>query len=83
MGIGSGIVVFVIGAVLAFALNLQVSWIDLHLVGYLLMGAGVIVSGISLLLLLKKRQTVVTTHTAVDPDRNEKVTQHSTSTDPM
>jgi Domain of unknown function (DUF6458) len=83
MGIGSGIVIFVIGAVLAFALNVQLSWIDIHLVGYLLMGAGLIVFAISLVLMLKKRQTVVTTHTAVDPDHNEKVTQHSTSVDPM
>ena len=83
MGIGSGIVVFVIGAIFAFALNFQVSWIDLHLVGYLLMGAGVIVFVISLIFMLKKRQTVVTTHTAVDPDHNEKVVQHSTKSDQM
>jgi hypothetical protein len=83
MGIGSGILVFVIGAVLAFALNVQLSWVDLHLVGYLLMGAGVVVFIISLVLMLKKRQTVVTTHTAVDPDHNEKVVSHSTKTDPL
>jgi hypothetical protein len=83
MGIGSGILVFVIGAVLAFALNIQVAWIDIHLVGYLLMGAGIVVFIISLVLMLKKRQTVVTTHTAVDPDHNEQVVSHSTKSDPL
>jgi hypothetical protein len=83
MGIGSGIVLFVIGAVLSFALNIQLSWIDIHLVGYILMGAGLLVFVISLVLMLKKRQTVVTTHTAVDPDHNEKVVSHSTKSDPL
>jgi Domain of unknown function (DUF6458) len=83
MGIGSGILLIVIGAVLAFALNLQLAWIDIHLVGYLLMAAGAVVFIISLVLTLKKRQTVVTTHTAVDPDHNEKVVSHSTKSDSL
>ncbi|MGN8024641.1 DUF6458 family protein [Microbacterium sp. 22242] len=56
MGIGTGIVLFVIGAILEFALNVQVSWIDLHLVGYILMIAGVVVFLISLILLLVRRR---------------------------
>jgi hypothetical protein len=83
MGIGSGIVLFVIGAVLSFALNIQLSWIDVHLVGYILMGAGLLVFVISLVLMLKKRQTVVTTRTAVDPDHNEQVVSHSTKSDAL
>jgi Domain of unknown function (DUF6458) len=83
MGIGSGILVFVIGFILAFAVNVQLSWISLQLVGYLLMGAGLVIFVISLALTLKKRQTVVTTHTAVDPDHNEKVVSHSTKSDQM
>lgn len=55
MGIGTGIVLFVIGAVLEFALNVQVSWIDLHLVGYILMIAGAVVFLLSLILLLVRR----------------------------
>ena len=43
MSIGLGIVLFVIGAILAFALNLAVDWINLQLVGYILMIAGVVV----------------------------------------
>ncbi|MDF2576207.1 MAG: hypothetical protein K0S05_3119, partial [Agromyces sp.] len=43
MSLGLGIVLFVIGAILAFALNLTVDWINLQLVGYILMIAGAIV----------------------------------------
>ena len=55
MGMGVGVVLFVIGAILEFALNVQVSWIDLHLVGYILMIAGAVVFLLSLILLLVRR----------------------------
>jgi hypothetical protein len=57
MGMGTGIVLFVIGAILEYALNVQVSWIDLHLVGYILMVAGAVVFIISLILLLVRRRS--------------------------
>ncbi|WP_394768738.1 DUF6458 family protein [Lacisediminihabitans sp.] len=80
MGIGSGIFLFVVGAILAFALNFQVSWIDIHLVGYILMGAGILVFIISLVLVLRKRQTVSTTRT-VNPNGGDQVVQHETKGD--
>lgn len=55
MGMGSGIVLFVIGAVLAFALNITVDLIDLDMVGYLLMGAGTLIFIISLALYARRR----------------------------
>ncbi|MBK0419625.1 hypothetical protein JD276_11330 [Leucobacter sp. CSA1] len=63
MGIGSGIALFVIGAILAFALNVQVDWIDLDMVGYLLMGAGALIFLISLILFTRRRSA----RGAVDP----------------
>lgn len=80
MGIGSGIFLFVVGAILAFALNIQVTWIDIHLVGYLVMGAGVLVFIISLVFMLRKRQTLTTTRT-VDPNGGDQVVQHETKGD--
>lgn len=56
MGIGTGIALFVIGAILAFALNVELTWLDLNLVGYILMGAGVVVFIISLILVARRRQ---------------------------
>jgi hypothetical protein len=79
MSIGTGIVLFVIGAILTFALNLDVGWIDLDLVGYLLMGAGVVVFLIGVILLVRRRQAVTTVQTGVDPASGSTVTERRTS----
>ncbi len=81
MGIGTGIFLFVVGAILAFAINIQQSVINLHIVGYLLMGAGVVVFIISLALTLRRRSTVSTTRTGVDQTGNERIVQHETKSD--
>jgi membrane protein implicated in regulation of membrane protease activity len=83
MGIGSGIFLFVIGAILAFAIHVQLAWVSLTLVGYLLMGAGIVVFVISLLLVLRRRSSVVTTRSAVDPNSGERVEQHETKSDTL
>jgi len=81
MGIGTGIFLFVVGAILTFALNFQVDWINLDLVGYILMGAGVVVFVISLIFVLRRRSTVSTTRTGVDPSGTERVTERETRGD--
>lgn len=83
MSIGLGIFLFVVGAILAFALNVEVSWIDLNLVGYLLMGAGFIITIIGIVLMVRKRQSVTTVHSSVDPASGTRVDQRSTETDPL
>jgi hypothetical protein len=40
MGIGVGIFLIAVGAVLAFAVHATTSGVDLHTVGYILMGVG-------------------------------------------
>lgn len=86
MGIGSGIALFVIGAILTFAVNIDTGgYVNLDLIGYILMGAGVLVFLISLVLMLRRRSTVSTSHTAVDPANGEQVTTRRTrdSGDPI
>jgi len=83
MSIGLGIFLFVVGAILTFALNVQTDVINLDLVGYLLMGAGVIVTIIGLALLMKKRQSVTTVRSDVDPASGTRVSQRATETDPL
>ena len=83
MGIGTGIFIFVVGAILAFAINVQVTWVDLNFVGYLLMGAGIVIFIISLVLVMRKRSSLTTTRTAVDPSNNEQVVQHETKSDTL
>jgi hypothetical protein len=82
MNIGLGIFLFVVGAILRFAVRFQVSWIDLQLVGDLLMGAGVVVAIIGIVLLVRKRSSVTTVRTAVDPASGESVASRETHVTP-
>ena len=81
MGMGTGIALVVIGAILVFGVNIQLEWIDLDVVGYLLMGAGFVVFVIGLVFMLRKRQTVTTVSSGVDAN-GAAVTQRRTTTTP-
>ena len=81
MSLGAGIVLFVIGAVLAFALNIQVAWLDLQLVGYILMAAGIVGIILGVVLLTRKRQSVATTRSAVNPASGEHVVSRTSESD--
>lgn len=81
MSLGGGIVLVVIGAILAFALNVQVTWIDLHLVGYILMIAGAVGIVLGIVLMSRRRRSVATTRTAVDPATGERVTRRTGESD--
>ena len=81
MSIGSGIFLFVVGAVLAFAITVEVTWINLTMVGYLLMAAGVIIFLLGLILMYRKRQSVTTVQSGVDAN-GAAVTERRTSSTP-
>ena len=81
MSIGTGVVLFVIGAILTFALNFETQFINLDLVGYILMGAGVVVLIIGLVLLARRRQAVTTSRTGTDAVSGERVSQRVTEMD--
>jgi divalent metal cation (Fe/Co/Zn/Cd) transporter len=57
MSIGAGIFLFVVGAILAFAVDgsLGGGAVDLSMIGYILMGGGALVTLISLAFFFKKR----------------------------
>lgn len=82
MGIGSGIALVVIGAILVFAVNIDTGgFVDLDLIGYILMAAGVVVFLISLVLMFRRRTAESTTRSAVDPATGERVTRRSVRDD--
>ncbi|CAN5336852.1 hypothetical protein BH09ACT1_BH09ACT1_13090 [soil metagenome] len=81
MSLGSGIVLFVIGAILAFAVNVQVAWLDLHLVGYILMIAGILGIILGIVLITRRRQTTATTRSAVDPVNGDRVSRRTVDRD--
>ncbi len=73
MSLGAGILLVVIGAILAFAVHLQVGWVDLSTVGYILIAAGVvgIIAGIALI--THRRTAVTTNRTVIDPATGERI----------
>ncbi|MCW2898267.1 MAG: hypothetical protein JWO67_532 [Streptosporangiaceae bacterium] len=81
MSLGTGIFLFIVGAILAFAVNVQVSFIDLHLVGYILMAAGVIGIIIGIALITRRSRSTTTTRSAVDPVSGEQVSRRTTDRD--
>lgn len=68
MSIGTGIFLFVVGAILTFALEVKLDWIDLDLVGYILMAAGVVIFLIGIIMLVTRRSRARST-TVVEDDR--------------
>ena len=64
MAIGSGIFLIVLGAILAFAVNVETSAVDLEVIGYICIAAGVIAIIVSLVVNAQARKT--THHEIVD-----------------
>lgn len=55
MTIGTGIVLIVLGAILTFALNVELEFVNLDLIGYILMIAGAVVVVLGLILMATRR----------------------------
>jgi membrane-bound ClpP family serine protease len=83
MSIGTGIVLFVIGAILVFALNFDLGGaVNIDVIGYILMIAGAVVFVIGLVALFRRRATVSTSTTGADPVSGARVTRNVTESDP-
>ncbi|WP_026551822.1 DUF6458 family protein [Arthrobacter sp. H20] len=79
MRIGSSIVLIALGAILAFAVADVVDFIDLTLVGYILMGVGVLGLVISLVMNAPRSQRRVSESRSIqDPNTGETVTRNET-----
>jgi hypothetical protein len=70
MVIGSGIFLVVVGAILAFAVNVESSVVDVEVVGWICMAAGVVAIIVSLVLAAQARNT--THREIVDENVNER-----------
>ena len=81
MSIATGIVLFIVGAIFAFALSIDVTWINLQLVGYILMAAGVVGIIIGIVFLTRRRESVSTTRSGVDPISGERITRQTSQRD--
>ena len=81
MRIGSGIFLLVLGAILTFAVNVEVEYVNLDLIGWICMAAGVLVLIFGIVALTRTRSSVATSRTTVDPVNGDKVTQRTSETD--
>ncbi|GAB3962432.1 DUF6458 family protein [Plantactinospora veratri] len=61
MGIGTSIFLIALGAILTFALNVSVGGLDLDVVGWILMAAGVLGLIMTTVIWSNRRRAVVTT----------------------
>ncbi|GAB2579819.1 hypothetical protein Aab01nite_55890 [Paractinoplanes abujensis] len=67
MGIGGSIFLLALGAILAFAVNADISGIDINIIGWILMAAGLVGLVITLWFWNSRRRTVVTRQTSAEP----------------
>src|SRR5258706_4507583 len=66
MGIGASVFMLAAGAIIAFAFNIRVGWLDLDIVGWVLMAVGAF--GVILsLTMMNRRRTIVTTNQIAPP----------------
>jgi hypothetical protein len=70
MRIGTAIAMLVIGAILAFAVHVQIAAFNLSMIGYILMVAGLVLLVISLVIGLRGSSSTSTTRTGYDADGN-------------
>lgn len=73
MGIGASVFLLAIGAILAFAVDYSVNGVDINVIGWILMAAGV-VGLFTTTLIFGRRDRVVTTASA--PVTEERVTRY-------
>lgn len=73
MRIGTSIFLIALGAILAWAINAEVPYVSLDLIGYILIAAGVI--GLIWVLVASQRNRVTETRTVNDPNTGEHVTR--------
>ncbi len=73
MRIGTSIFLLALGAVLAFAVNVDLDVVSLDLIGYILMACGVV--GLIWAMLASQRNRRVETRTVNDPGTGETITR--------
>lgn len=77
MRIGSSIFLIALGAILTFAVEAEIPFVSLDVVGYILIAAGIV--GLIWVLLASQRSRVSETRTVNDPSTGETVTRSESS----
>lgn len=77
MRIGSSVFLIAIGAILTFAVEAEIPYVSLDVVGYILIAAGIL--GLIWALVASQRSRVSETRTVNDPGTGETVTRSESS----
>jgi membrane protein implicated in regulation of membrane protease activity len=77
-----GVVLFVIGAILAFGVSWLVPGVSLQTIGGILMVAGGVLFVIGLVQMFQRRGSTTVERTRVDPASGEQIRSRSTDVDP-
>ena len=78
-----GVLLFVVGAILAFGVTWAVPGVSLWIVGTILMVAGVVLFIVGIVAMLRRRGSSTIESTRVDPATGTQVRRSSTDVDPM
>jgi len=80
VGLGGGVALIAIGLILAFAVNVGIAGIDVHLIGLILAGVGLFWLLLFVLVLARRRRSfgarTVRRNTTVDPVIGDYVEEH-------
>lgn len=75
MGIGLGVFLIVVGAVLAFGVKASLNDFDLTTIGFIVMGGGVLVILLTLVVLMPRTRRARSTAVSTDSLGNQSVTE--------
>jgi hypothetical protein len=81
MGIGASLFMLAVGAIITFAFNVRVGWLDLDVVGWVLMAAGAIGLILTLTVFSSRRRTVVASDTTPVAPTGRRVVEERTEYD--
>jgi hypothetical protein len=77
-----GVLLFVVGAILAFGVSFAVPGVSMPIIGGILMVAGVVLFIVGLVAMMRRRGATTVERTAVDPGTGNAVRSSSTDIDP-
>jgi membrane protein implicated in regulation of membrane protease activity len=77
-----GVLLFVVGAILAFGVSFAVPGVSLQIIGGILMVAGVVLFIVGIVAMMRRRGATTVERTSVDPATGDAVRSRTTDVDP-
>jgi hypothetical protein len=78
-----GVLLFVVGAILAFGVSFAVPGVSMPIIGGILIVAGIVLFVVGLVAMMRRRGSATVSSTQVDPASGTRVRRSTTDVDPM